>query len=185
MGDITLLLKKMERGDESAANQLLDLVYEDLRRVAGGKMAQEAEGHTLQPTALVHEAWLRLGGDQQPNWQNRAHYFGAAAEAMRRILVESARRKKRIKHGGEFRRVEWTRFDAAVVEDSDAVLALHEALERLAKHDPIGAKLVELRFFAGLSNSEAAAALALAERTAKRTWAYARAWLHKELNVTQ
>jgi RNA polymerase sigma factor (TIGR02999 family) len=181
MGEITLILKKMEQGEAGAAGRLLDLVYDDLRRVAAGKMALEAAGQTLQPTALVHDAWLRLGGDQQPHWQNRAHFFGAASEAMRRILVDNARRKNRLRHGGALRRVEWTKFDMAAVEDDDAVLALNDALASLAQHDPIGAKLVELRFFAGLSNTEAAATLGLAERSAKRTWAYARAWLKKEL----
>jgi RNA polymerase sigma factor (TIGR02999 family) len=181
MSEITLILKKMEYGEAGASDRLLDLVYDDLRRVAAGRMALEAAGHTLQPTALVHEAWLRLGGDRQPNWQNRAHFFGAAAEAMRRILVDNARRKNRLRHGGALHRIEWTNFDIASLEDDDEVLALNEALANLAQHDPIGAKLVELRFFAGLSNKEAAATLGLAERSAKRTWAYARAWLKKEL----
>jgi RNA polymerase sigma factor (TIGR02999 family) len=182
MSEITLILKKMQHGEAGAANKLLDLVYDDLRRVAAGKMAFEAAGHTLQPTALVHEAWLRLGGDQQPHWQNRAHFFGAAAEAMRRILVDNARRKNRLRHGGALSRVEWTNFDVAAVENDNEVLALDEALSNLTLHDPIGAKLVELRFFAGLSNKEAAETLGLAERSAKRTWAYARAWLKKELS---
>jgi RNA polymerase sigma factor (TIGR02999 family) len=182
VGEITLILQKMERGDESAGAELLSFVYEDLRKVAAGKMAREMAGQTLQPTALVHEAWLRLGGEQQPHWQNRAHFFGAAAEAMRRILVENARRKHRLKHGGDLRKVEWTKFEAAAVQDDDIVLALHEALGKLAEIDSVGAKLIELRFFAGLSNAEAAATLDISERTAKRSWAYARAWLHKELN---
>lgn len=181
VGDITLILKKMERGEEGASSQLLKIVYDDLRRVAAGKMARETPGQTLQPTALVHEAWQRLGGEAQPHWQNRAHFFGAAAEAMRRILVDNARRKNRLRHGGEFRRVDWSKFDVAAVEDDDAVLQLHEALVRLARHDPEGARLIELRFFGGLSNAEAAAVMGLPERTAKRTWAYARAWLHKDL----
>ena len=181
MSDITLILQKMERGDERAADELLHAVYAELRQLAAGKMAREATGQTLQTTALVHEAWLRLGGEAQPRWENRAHFFGAAAEAMRRILVDRARRKQRARHGGGLRRVDWENLDVAMAGDDDAVLAVHEALERLAVHDPVGAKLIELRFFAGLPNVEAARVLGLPERTAKRTWAYARAWLQKEL----
>ena len=171
----------MEQGDDGAAGQLLTQVYDELRKLARAKMAHEPAGQTLQPTALVHEAWLRLGGEAQPGWENRAHFFGAAAEAMRRILVDRARRKQRMRHGGELRRVDWENLDVAMAGDDDAVLAVHGALERLAQHDPVGAKLIELRFFAGLPNAEAARVLGLAERTAKRNWAYARAWLHKEL----
>lgn len=181
MGDITLILQKMEQGDEHAASELITKVYEELRKLARGKMAGESTGHTLQTTALVHEAWLRLGGEKQPRWENRAHFFGAAAEAMRRILVDRARRKQRDKHGGHLRRVDWDKLDVAMPGDDETVLAVHDALDRLAQHDPVGAKLIELRFFAGLPNEEAARVLGLAERTAKRTWAYARAWLQKEL----
>jgi RNA polymerase sigma factor (TIGR02999 family) len=181
VSDITLILKKVQRGDEGAAGRLLEVVYAELHQLAVRKMAREIPGQTLQPTLLVHEAWLRLGGDEQPTWENRAHFFGAAAEAMRRILVENARRKQRVKHGGGLRRVDWPELDVAVAEDDDAILAVSEALDKLAKHDPVGAKLIELRFFAGLPNVEAARVLGLAERTAKRTWAYARAWLQKEL----
>jgi RNA polymerase sigma factor (TIGR02999 family) len=181
VSDITLILKKVRQGDEGAAGRLLEVVYAELHQLAVRKMAREIPGQTLQPTLLVHEAWLRLGGDEQPTWENRAHFFGAAAEAMRRILVENARRKQRIKHGGGLRRVDWPELDVAVAEDDDAILAVSEALDKLARHDPVGAKLIELRFFAGLPNVEAARVLGLAERTAKRTWAYARAWLQKEL----
>ena len=183
MPEITLILNRIEQGDPQAINQLLPLVYDELRKLAAAKMARETPGHTLQPTALVHEAWLRLGADQQPDWKNRAHFFGAAAEAMRRILVDNARRKQRDKHGGGMRRVDWANLDVAMTADDDAVLAVHEALGRLAQHDPVGAKLIELRFFAGLPNVEAARVLGLAERTAKRNWAYARAWLQKELQA--
>ena len=178
-----MILEEMERGDDRAASELLARVYDELRQLARAKMARESAGQTLQATALVHEAWLRLGGDAQPRWENRAHFFGAAAEAMRRILVENARRKQRVRHGGELRRVDWENLDVAMVGDDDTVLAVHEALERLARHDPVGARLIELRFFAGLPNVEAARALGLAERSAKRTWAYARAWLQKELTA--
>ncbi len=181
MSDLTTILRKMESGDEHATTELLECVYAELRQLARAKMAREPVGQTLQSTALVHEAWLRLGGDAQPRWENRAHFFGAAAEAMRRILVDAARRKQRDKHGGQLRRVDWENLDVAIVGDDDTVLAVHEALDRLAAHDPVGARLIELRFFAGLPNVEAARVLGLAERTAKRTWAYARAWLKKEL----
>ena len=181
VADITLILEKIDQGDDRAAGQLLTRVYDELRRLARSKMAREPAGQTLQTTALVHEAWLRLGGDAQPRWENRAHFFGAAATAMRRILVDRARRRHAGKHGGELRRVDWDHLDVATTGDDDAVLAVHEALERLAQHDPMGARLIELRFFAGLPNVEAARVLGLAERTAKRTWAYARAWLRKEL----
>jgi len=177
----TVLLRKVEAGEVEAAEQILPLVYGELRKLAAAKMAREPAGQTLQPTALVHEAWLRLGGGEQPRWENRAHFFGAAAQAMRRILVDNARRKRREKHGGGLRRVDWENLDVAMTADGETVLAVSEALGRLAEHDPVGAKLIELRFFAGLSNLEAARVLGLAERTAKRTWAYARAWLHKEL----
>ena len=177
-----MILQKMEAGDERAAGELLTTVYAELRKLARAKMARESPGQTLQSTALVHEAWLRLGGEAQPRWENRAHFFGAAAEAMRRILVDRARRKQRNKHGGQLRRVDWENLDVAMAGDDDTVLAVHEALTQLAGHDPVGAKLIELRFFAGLPNVEAARALGLAERTAKRTWAYARAWLQKELS---
>ena len=180
--NLTVLLRKIDAGDEAAARQLLPLVYGELRKIAAAKMAHERPGQTLQPTALVHDAWLRLGGDQQPRWENRAHFFGAAAEAMRRILVDNARRKRREKHGGQYLRVDWEHLDVAMASDSGTVLAVHEALERLAQHDAIGARLIELRFFAGLSNLEAAQVLGLSERTAKRTWAYARAWLRKRLS---
>lgn len=171
----------MEQGDDRAARELLKRVYDELRKLARAKMARESAGQTLQATALVHEAWLRLGGEAQPRWENRAHFFGAAAEAMRRILVDIARRKQRDRHGGGLRRVNWENLDVAMAGDDEAVLAVHEALGRLAAHDPVGARLIELRFFAGLPNVEAAKVLGLAERTAKRTWAYARAWLQKEL----
>jgi RNA polymerase sigma factor (TIGR02999 family) len=179
--DLTVLLRKIGAGDDGAARRLFPLVYGELRKIAAAKMAHERPGQTLQPTALVHDAWLRLGGDEQPRWENRAHFFGAAAEAMRRILVDRARRKRREKHGGRYLRVDWENLDVAVTADSETVLAVHESLERLAQHDAIGARLIELRFFAGLSNVEAAQVLGLSERTAKRTWAYARAWLRKQL----
>jgi RNA polymerase sigma factor (TIGR02999 family) len=179
--NLTVLFRKIESGDEEAAHQLLPLVYGELRKLAAAKMAHERPGQTLQPTALVHDAWLRLGGDEQPRWENRAHFFGAAAEAMRRILIDNARRKQRNKHGGGLQRMNWENLDVAMTTDADTLLAVDTALEQLAGHDPIGARLIELRFFDGLSNVEAARVIGLSERTAKRTWAYARAWLQKEL----
>ena len=184
MSDVTRILEAIEQGDPKAADELLPLVYEELRKLAAHKMANEVSGHTLQPTALVHEAWLRLVGEAQPVFENRGHFFSAAAEAMRRILVENARRKHRLRHGGELKRVDFTDLDVAIAEDDDAVLAVSEALDRLTKLDPVAAELIKLRFFGGLSNVEAARVLGLAERTAKRTWAYARAWLYDELKRT-
>ncbi len=178
---MTHILDRVQQGDPKAAGELLPLVYEELRRLAERKMANEAAGHTLQPTALVHEAWLRLGGAGNQQWDGRGHFFAAAAEAMRRILIENARRKGRLKHGGEWQRVDLENLDVAVTTRDGALLAVDEALDKLAARDPVGAELIKLRFFAGLPNVEAAALLSLPERTAKRTWAYARAWLFEEL----
>jgi len=171
----------VQQGEAKAAGELLPLVYDELRKLASARMAHEQAGQTLQPTALVHEAWLRLSGGEHPNFDGRGHFFAAAAEAMRRILIENARRKGRLKRGGEWERVGLETLDLAVATNDDTLLAVHEALEKLAAIDPAGAKLIELRFFAGLSNVDAAKVLGLAERTAKRTWTYARAWLHEEL----
>ena len=184
MSDVTRILDRVQQGDPKATDELLPLVYEELRKLAAHKMANEASGHTLQPTALVHEAWLRLVGEAQPAFENRGHFFSAAAEAMRRILVEKARRKHRLRHGGELKRVDFTDLDVAIAEDDDAVLAVSDALDRLTKLDPVAAELIKLRFFGGLSNVDAARVLGLAERTAKRTWTYARAWLYDELKRT-
>ena len=184
MSDVTRILEAIEQGDPKAADELLPLVYEELRKLAGAKMAQQSPGQTLQATALVHEAWLRLVGEAQPAFENRGHFFSAAAEAMRRILVEKARRKHRLRHGGELKRVDFTDLDVAIAEGDDAVLAVSEALDRLTKLDPVAAELIKLRFFGGLPNVEAARVLSLSERTAKRTWAYARAWLYAELKRT-
>ena len=184
MSDVTRILEAIEQGDPKAADELLPLVYEELRKLAAHKMANEASGHTLQPTALVHEAWLRLVGEAQPTFENRGHFFSAAAEAMRRILVEKARRKHRLRHGGGLKRVDFTDLDVAIAEDDEAILAVNEALDRLTKLDPVAAGLIKLRFFGGLPNVEAARVLSLSERTAKRTWSYARAWLYDELKRT-
>lgn len=179
--DATRLLQAIESGDPKAADELLPLVYSELRKLAAARMAREPEGNTLQPTALVHEAWLRLVGEDAPAFQNRAHFFGAAAEAMRRILIDRARRRNRVRHGGDLRRVDFEHLDVANPEDDVTLLAVSEALDRLAGHDPVGAELIKLRFFAGMPNVEAARVMGLSERTAKRAWAYARAWLYEEL----
>lgn len=172
----------MERGDPQAADRLLPLVYDELRRIAAGKMAREPAGQTLQPTALVHEAWLRLGGDEQPTWQNRAHFFGAAAEAMRRILIDRARRRRALRHGGGQERIDIDDLElAAVADNDDQLLAVHEALDKLAAQDPPKAELVKLRYFAGMTIEEAALALGISEPTAKRWWTFARTWLYQEI----
>lgn len=168
-------------GDVTPSEELLHQVYAELRRLAASKLAAEAPGQTLQPTALVHEAWLRMGGPTEKAWADRAHFFAAAAEAMRRILVDNARRKLSLKHGGGLQRVDTTHLEVANPEDDSTVLAVSEALERLAAEDPQCAELIKLRFFGGLPNVEAARVLGMAERTAKRTWAYARARLYEEL----
>ena len=184
VGDLTLILQKMERGDSQAADQLLPLVYDELRRLAAQKMARESAAQTLQPTALVHEAWLRLGGDEQPTWQNRAHFFGAAAEAMRRILIDNARRRHALRHGGGLERMDIDDLDlAAAADNDDQLLAVHDALDKLAAQDPRKAELVKLRYFAGLTIEEAALALGVSEPTAKRWWTFARTWLYQEIRV--
>jgi RNA polymerase sigma factor (TIGR02999 family) len=180
-------LDALEQGDSGASERLLPLVYDELRRLAGRKMAHEAVDHTLQPTALVHEAYLRLvGGDgKHRRWDNRGHFYAAAAEAMRRILIESARRKASGKHGGDQRRVEIQDvIDAASLEHPNSLLDLDEALKKLEAVDPPAAKLVMLRFFGGLTVEEAAAALGVSTRTAKRNWSFARAWLAREMEAT-
>lgn len=179
--DVTHILVAIQAGRPEAAEELLPLVYEELRRIAAAKMAHEAPGQTLQPTALVHEAWLRLVGQADQSWQNRRHFFSAAAEAMRRILIERARRRRRQKHGGGLHRVDVDELDLATTADDETLLLVNEALDKLNAVDPVGAELIRLRFFAGLSNVDAAELINLPERTAKRTWAYARAWLYEEI----
>jgi RNA polymerase sigma factor (TIGR02999 family) len=177
-------MQKVERGDASATAELLTVVYDELRRLAAAKMARESAGQTLQPTALVHEVWLRLGGDAQPAWANRAHFFAAAAEGMRRILIENARRKRAVRHGGELAKVSAseTGFDvAAAHEADDELLLVNDALDLLAAHDPRKAELVKQKYFVGLTLEEAADVLGISHRTAKRDWAYAQAWLFEEV----
>lgn len=181
MSDITRILSAIESGDPHAAEQLLPLVYDELRKLAAERMAQEKPGQTLQATALVHEAYLRLvGAEKAQRWDGRGHFFAAAAEAMRRILVESARRKGRLRHGGGRAR-EADERDVPAPERPEQVVALDEALGRLAAVSPQAAELVKLRYFAGLSNAEAATVLGVSPRKADQVWAYARAWLREEV----
>jgi RNA polymerase sigma factor (TIGR02999 family) len=182
MNDVTRILNAIEGGDPKAADELLPLVYEELRLLAAQRMVYESPGQTLQATALVHEVYLRLVGTEAQSWDSRGHFFSAAAEAMRRILVENARRKKRERHGGGLKRLDIAKLDVALSADDEAVLLVDEALDKLTQVDEMGAKLIKLRFFAGLPNVEAARILGMSERTAKRTWAYARSWLHEEMN---
>jgi len=178
------MLQRMEQGDPQAADRLLPLVYDELRKLASAKMARESDGQTLQPTALVHEAWLRLGGDKQPDWQSRAQFFASAAEAMRRILIERARRRRAQRHGGGLQRVDVDdpALGIAAPGTDDELLAVHETLERLAHHDARKAELVKLRYFTGLTIEQAAEVLGVAVPTAKRDWTYARAWLFREIS---
>lgn len=184
MHDITVILEKIEQGDAQAADHLLPLVYGELRKLAAAKMAGEAAGQTLQPTALVHEAWLRLGGDAQPDWKNRAHFFASAAEAMRRILIDRARRRQAQRHGGGMVRTNAEVLDhesASPWENDAELLDVHEALDALARHDERKAELVKQCYFVGLTLIEAAAVLGVSEPTARRDWSYARAWLFTEI----
>ena len=182
MSEVTQILDRVQRGDATAAAELLPLVYDELRHLAAHKMAGESAGHTLQPTALVHEAWLRLAGGDAPAFQNRAHFFGAAAEAMRRILIERARRRIAAKRGGGAARVELDEVEIpSPTSDDDQLIAVNEALEKFATLDPRKAELVKLRYFVGMSFDEVAAALGIAVPTAKQWWSYARAWLTVEL----
>jgi RNA polymerase sigma factor (TIGR02999 family) len=181
MNDVTRLLDAAQQGDPGAAENLLPLVYDELRRLAAHKMAHEAAGHTLQPTALVHEAWLRLVRAEDQTWENRTHFFAAAAEAMRRILIDHARSKQAAKHGGGWERISSDEIDLPATATEPMLLRIDEALGRLAREDARAAELVRLRFFAGMSVEEAALALGVTDRTARRDWRFARAWLYDEL----
>ncbi len=182
MSEATLLLTALEQGDPTAADKLLDLLYEELRRLATSKMAREAPGHTLQPTALVHEAWLRLVGSNNPQFENRAHFFAAAAEAMRRILIDRARRKLRIRHGGGLERVDLDSQELAAPGPDEQLVAVHEALGNLAKTHPVEAEVVKLRYFVGMTNEETAQILDVSVATVKNYWTFARTWIFKEIN---
>lgn len=181
MRDATHLLNAIEQGDPRAAAELLPIVYEELRHLAAIKMADQPSNHTLQPTALVHEAYLRLVAAEQSKWQNSRHFFAAAAEAMRHILIDAARRKHRLKRGGDWQRVDLDEIHLAVETDPDGLLAVNEALEEFARVDPEKAELVKLRFFAGLSLPDAAQGLGISLATAKRAWAFSRAWLYRRI----
>ena len=185
MSEITFLLEAANRGDSQAAEQLLPLVYEELRRLAAAKMASENPGQTLQATALVHEAWLRLAGDGNRKWNDRTHFFAAAAEAMRRILVENARRKRAQRHGGGKQRLELLDLAAPQVPNADLLLAVNDALDKFAALDPQTAELVKLRYFVGMTIEETAEALGISKATVKRHWDYARAWLYEEIRTQQ
>jgi RNA polymerase sigma factor (TIGR02999 family) len=183
MSDITRILSQIEQGDPVAAERLLPLVYDELRRLATKRLAQEQPGQTLQATALVHEAYLRLaGGDLNQKWDSRGHFFAAAAEAMRRILVEQARRKARSKRGGELGRIELDEIEITAPGVDEDVLALDEALVKLGHTHPMHVELIKLRYFAGLTGDEAAQVLGISPATADRYWTYARAWLYRELS---
>lgn len=182
--DITLILNRAGKGDSTAAEELLPLIYDELRKLASAKMSRESREYTLQATALVHEAWLRLGGENQEDWQNRAHFFSAAAEAMRRILIEGARRRRAERHGGGQERVDVDDPSLVIAAPNGAdneMVAVHEALDRLQKGNARAAEVVKLKYFVGLTLEQAADVLGIAVPTAKRDWAYARAWLFKEI----
>ena len=181
MDDVTEILDRVEQGDPKAAEELLPLVYDELRKLANAKMAHEKPGQTLQATALVHEAWVKLAKPGPQNWNSRRHFFCAAAEAMRRILIDRARMRKRERHGYGLQRVDLHQIDIAIGADDDTLLLVNEALDKLAVEDPEKAKLIRLRFFAGLSIEDAANSLGISAATAKRHWAFARAWLYAEL----
>jgi RNA polymerase sigma factor (TIGR02999 family) len=180
MSEVTHVLNALEKGDPRAAAQLLPLVYEELRRLAAQKLATETPGHTLEATALVHEAYVRLVGSQAQQWDSRGHFFAAAAEAMRRILIENARRKRRLRHGGDRQRVELN--DVPCGEPQTDLLALNEALDQLADVEPEVAEVVKLRYFAGLTIEQTASAMNLSVRTTNRHWSFARAWLYRRLH---
>lgn len=181
MSEVTRILQSMESGDAKRAEELLPLVYEELRKLAAAKMANESSTQTLQPTALVHEAWLRLTGNENIQWNGRAHFFGAAAEAMRRILIDNARRKSALRHGGNQQRIDLADIDVAAVEKEDELLAINDALNEFAGVDKQKAELVKLRYFTGLTIDEAAQILGVSIPTANRWWVFARAWLYEKI----
>jgi len=185
VSEVTRILEAVRQGDPTAADQLLPLVYDELRRLAASKMANEAPNQTLQPTALVHEAWLRLVGNENPQWNGRAHFFGAAAEAMRRILIENARRKRAARHGGGQVKLDIQQIDVAAPAKDEELMAVSEALEKLAARDKQKAELVKLRYFVGLTTEEAAGVLGISVPTADRWWNFSRAWLFEEIERQQ
>jgi RNA polymerase sigma factor (TIGR02999 family) len=185
MSELTQSPEGAGNGEAKTAEQLLPLVYEELRRLAASRMAREPAGHTLQPTALVHEVWLRLVKNENPKFANPAHFFGAAAEAMRRILIERARRKQAVRHGGGMERVDLDEIQVPLAQTDDQLLAINQALDKLAAETPVEAEVVKLRYFVGRTNAETAEALGLSERTVNYYWAHARAWLYHEITAGQ
>jgi RNA polymerase sigma factor (TIGR02999 family) len=185
LNDVTRILESIEHGDPQAADELLPLVYGELRKLAASKMANEAPNQTLQATALVHEAWLRLVGDANPKFEGRAHFFAAAAEAMRRILIDKARRKRALRHGENQQRVDIESVEVAAPGDDDQLLAINDALDKLAAQNKVEAELVKLRYFVGMTLEEAAEAMGISARTADNYWAHARAWLYKEIKAVR
>jgi RNA polymerase sigma factor (TIGR02999 family) len=183
VSQFTRVLDQVQQGNERAADELLPLVYEELRKLAAHKMANEAPGQTLQPTALVHEAWLRLSGDESKSWDSRGHFFAAAAEAMRRILIERARAKRRLRRGGRSERIPLDHVTVASDDPPETVLAINDALERLTARDPFKAEVVKMRYFVGLSQDEIGHALKVSAPTIRRHWAIARAWLYAEMKT--
>lgn len=181
VSEVTVSLEAAQRGDREATERLIPVIYHELRRLAAGRLAQEAPGQTIQPTELVHEAYLRLIGAAPQTWENRGHFFAAAAEAMRRILIDRARRKRRLKRGGQFHRVDAAEIDLPCTLPSEDLLALNEALAQLADTDPQAAELVKLRFFAGLTQTQIAQIFGVSRRTADTIWAFAKAWLYRAL----
>jgi RNA polymerase sigma factor (TIGR02999 family) len=181
MSDATVMLEAIEAGEPKAAEQLLVLIYDELRRLAASKLAQEAPGQTLQPTALVHEAWIRLVGERKPSFQSRKHFFCAAAEAMRHILIDRARRKRTRRHGGEYRRVDFEDIDLTAPSTDDQLLAVHEVLHKLGLEHPVQAEVVKLRYFGGLTNEEIAEVLEISISSVKNYWTFSRAWLLNEI----
>jgi RNA polymerase sigma factor (TIGR02999 family) len=184
MSDVTRILDAIQHGDPKAAQELLPLVYEELRRLARARMAAQPPGQTLQATALVHEAWLRLAGSDRQQWEGRGHFFAAAAEAMRHILVDRARRKKRMKHGGGRPAASVDEIEIAATADDEKLLLVHEALEKLALEDPLRAEVVKLHFFVGLTHAESAEVLQISEKTVRRHWNFARIWLFQNIRET-
>ena len=181
VSDATVKLEAVERGEPGAAEDLFVLLYAELRRNAAVKLARELPGQTLQPTALVHEAWIRLVGDQNPTFSSRAHFFHAASEAMRRILIERARRKRTERHGGRYRRVDLDGFDPAAPNADEHLLAVHEVLDKLTSEHPVQAQLVKLKYFAGMTNEEVAEVMGISVSTVKNYWVFSRAWLLNEI----
>jgi RNA polymerase sigma factor (TIGR02999 family) len=184
MSDVTLILQAVSRGEGQKLEELLPAVYDELRNLAAARMARESAGHTLQPTALVHEAWLRLVGEGERTWRNRAHFFGAAAEAMRRILIESARRKSRLKHGGGKQRLDLDDIEIAETTPDEKILLINDALERLELEHPERARIVLLKYFGGLTNKEVAESLDIGERSVDRHWLCAKSWLYRKVRAS-